>query len=141
MSVVLNPYLHFKDVARDAMTFYHQVLGGELTVSTYGDFNPAEGSATRDRIMHAMLKTPGGLVLMGGDIPDHVDYRPSAGFSVSLSGPFEDGEELHRYWDGLAAGGTIAMPLATAPWGDEFGMVTDRFGVDWMVNIAGKTAG
>ena len=87
-----------------------------------------------DKIMHGMLVTEGGLTLMGADTPSSMGYTPGDNFSVSLSG--EDEAELRRFWDGLAAGGTIAMPLERAPWGDTFGMCSDKFGVNWLVNIA-----
>lgn len=138
MTVLLNPYLSFKTEARDAMAFYHEVLGGELTLSRFGDINPEEPEASRDLVMHAMLKAPNGMVLMASDTPPHMELRPPAGISISLSGPRADGEEMRRYWTGLGAGGHVVLALEAAPWGDEFGMLVDRFGITWMVNIAGK---
>jgi len=86
--------------------------------------------------MHAQLITDHGWVLMAADTPAAMDHQPG-GHAVSLSGGPEDSEELHRCWEGLAEGGQVTEQLADAPFGDEFGMVTDRFGVLWMVNIAG----
>ena len=71
---------------------------------------------------------------MGSDTPNTVDYTPGNNYSVSLSG--EDAAELRGFWDGLAAGGTVSMPLERAPWGDFFGMCADKFGVNWLINIA-----
>ncbi len=68
-----------------------------------------------------------------------MSYTPGDSFSVSLSGGPEDDAELRGFWDGLAAGGTVVEPLSTAPWGDSFGMVKDKFGVLWLVNIAGTS--
>jgi len=84
--------------------------------------------------MHGMLVTKSGLTLMGADTPNSMGYTPGDNYSVSLSG--EDEAELRRFWDGLSAGGTIAMPFERAPWGDIFGMCADKFGVNWLVNIA-----
>ena len=70
---------------------------------------------------------------MASDMPPGMDYQPGNTISVSLSG--DDDDRLRGYWEKLAAGGTVTMPLEKQMWGDEFGMVTDRFGVDWMVNI------
>ena len=85
--------------------------------------------------MHGMLDTGNGLVLMAADTPNSMDHTPAAGFSVSLSG---DDERLRSYWDALSASGTTTVPLERAPWGDSFGMCTDRFGISWMVNITGQ---
>ena len=84
MSMRLNPYLSFRDNAREAMTFYRSVFGGELTLSTFGDFHASEDPAEQDKIMHSQLETPDGLMLMGGDTPNGMEYRPQAGVSVSL---------------------------------------------------------
>ena len=85
--------------------------------------------------MHGMLTTESGLVLMGADTPNGMSFNPGDNFSVSLSG--EDDAELRGYWEKLSDGGTVTVPLEQAPWGDTFGMCTDKFGVAWLVNIAG----
>jgi len=130
----LNPYLSFRDNAKEAMTFYQSVFGGELTMSTFGEFHASEDAAEQDKIMHAMLTTDNGMVLMGADTPSGMDYIPGNNISLSLSGSEES--ELRGYFEKLADGGTVAMPLEKAPWGDIFGMCQDKFGVDWLVNIA-----
>ena len=135
MGTQLNPYLSFRNTAREAMGFYQSVFGGELTRSTFGEFHASDDPAEQDKIMHSMLTTGGGQVLMASDTPNSMDYTPGNNYSISLSG--DDDAELRGYWDKLSAGGTVAMPLAQAPWGDTFGMCTDRFGVSWLVNIAG----
>ena len=132
----LNPYLSFRDNAREAMEFYHSVFGGELNVSTFADFQSAEDPSENDLVMHAQLEGPG-ITLMGADTPKRMDYNGVSGFSVSLSGPNEDDATLRGYWDKLADGAEIVMPLERQMWGDEFGQLTDRFGTQWMVNIAG----
>lgn len=133
MATHLNPYLSFRDDARQAMEFYHSVFGGELTMSTFAEFHVSDDPAEADKLMHANLATPGGLILMGADTPNTQERAETSNIAVSLSG--EDETELRRYWDGLSAGGTVTVPFAKAPWGDTFGMVTDKFGVDWMVNV------
>ena len=135
MTTRLNPYLHFRDNAQEAMTFYRSVFGGELNTSTFGEFQMSEDPAEKDKIMHAMLTTASGLTLMGADTPNGMDFSPGNTCSVSLSG--EDEAELTGYWQQLTEGATVHVPLEKAPWGDSFGMCTDRFGVEWLVNIAG----
>ncbi|MEZ2371271.1 VOC family protein [Arthrobacter sp. RCC_34] len=136
MASNLNPYLNFQDSARQAMEFYQGALGGELTLNTFGEFHASEDPAEADKIMHALLKTPAGFTLMAADTPNQMQFTGHAGFSVSLSG--DDAAELQGYWDALSEGGQVVMPLERQIWGDTFGMVVDRFGVTWMVNIAGQ---
>jgi PhnB protein len=138
MTVLLNPYISFRDEARAAMEFYQSVLGGELTVMAFGDIGMADDPSEASKVMHAQLTTPNGLTLMGADTPSSMTYTPGAAISVSLSGDPDDEAALRGYFDGLAAGGTVTVPLEKAPWGDTFGMCTDQFGVQWMVNIAGQ---
>jgi len=135
MSTQLNPYLSFRETAREAMSFYQSVFGGELTISTFAEFHASEDPAEQDKIMHSMLSTKDGLTLMASDTPNSMDYSPGTNYSVSLSG--ENDGELRGYWQQLSAGGAVTMPLNQAPWGDTFGMCVDKFGVSWLVNIAG----
>jgi PhnB protein len=137
MTVRLNPYLSFRDNAREAMTFYHSVFGGELNVSTFADFHASSDPAEQNKIMHSQLEAPDGLVLMGADTPAAMEFRPQAGVSVSLSG--DDEARLRGYWERLSEGGTVTMPLEKAPWGDTFGMCVDRFGTSWMVNASPRS--
>ncbi len=137
MTVRLNPYLSFRDNAREAMTFYHSVFGGELTVSTFADFNASTDPTEQHKIMHSQLETPDGLVLMGADTPNGMEYRSQAGVSVSLSG--DDEARLRGYWERLSKGGSVTVPFEKAPWGDTFGMCVDRFGTSWQVNAAQST--
>lgn len=136
MAVLLNPYLSFRDTARQAMEFYQSVFGGDLNVMTFGEM-PQMGTPPEDgdKVMHAMLTTAAGLTLMGADTPSGMDHQPVNG-SISLSG--DDEATLRGYWDRLVDGGHVLEPLEKAPWGDSFGMCADRFGITWMVNIAGS---
>ncbi|MEP6815049.1 MAG: VOC family protein [Marmoricola sp.] len=133
----LNPYLSFRDNARAAMEFYQSVFGGELTLNTFGD-SPMSGDYPdeAEKILHGQLVTTSGFTLMGADTPASMDHKPGNDYSVSLSG--DEDAELRGYWEKLNDGATVTAPLNAAPWGDTFGMLTDRFGVNWMVNIAGS---
>lgn len=134
----LNPYLGFRDNARQAMEFYRSVFGGELTMSTFAELHGSDDPAEQDKIMHAQLESENGLVLMGADTPNSMDYTPGNNYSVSLSG--DNDPELRGYWEKLVDGGTVVEPMAKAPWGDSFGMCNDKFGVLWLVNISGAPA-
>jgi PhnB protein len=132
MASQLNPYLSFNGNARQALEFYARVFGGTPVFSTFADLGAGDGPDA-SRIMHGALETEAGYTIMGADVTSEMEYHAPAGFSVSLSG--DDVDDLRRYFEQLAAGGTTTMPLAKQVWGDEFGMCVDEFGVSWLVNI------
>lgn len=134
MPTRLNPYLSFRDNAREAMAFYKSVFGGELNVNTFADFNATQDPSDGDKVMHSQLEAPNGILLMGADTPTGMEFQEGSNGSISLSG--DDESELRGYYDKLSADGAVIMPLDKAPWGDFFGMCTDRFGVTWLVNIS-----
>jgi PhnB protein len=136
MNSKLNPYINFDGNAKEAAEFYKSVFGGELTMSTYGQGGMPADAGEAEKIMHAQLLAENGITLMMSDTPKGWDYTLGTNISVSLSGDNE--AELKGYWDKLSEGGKIDQPLVPAPWGDQFGMLTDKFGIRWMVNIAAK---
>ena len=138
MSVQLNPYLSFRDNAREAMEFYRSVFGGELRVNTFKEYNASSDPSEDDLVMHAQLEGEHGVVFMGSDTPRRMEYKPGSNFSMSLCG--DDDAVLSGWFSKLADGGTVTMPLEKAMWGDTFGMVVDRYGVNWLVNISGSAA-
>jgi PhnB protein len=139
MASKLNPYLSFKDNAREAMDFYKSVFGGTLTTNTFKDVGASQDPSDDDLVMHSALEVPNGITIMASDTPVRMAFSGHTGFSMSLSG--DDEAELTGWFNNLAAGGTVTMPLNKAIWGDTFGMCVDRFGVDWLVNIAGQGGG
>lgn len=138
MAVTLNPYLSFRDEAREALEFYHSVFGGSLSVSTFGEAMPDAEPAEGGKVMHGRLEGEHGIVLMASDTPASMPHAPGGTISISLSG--DDEGVLRGWWEALVAGGTVIEPLTTAPWGDAFGMCTDRFGTRWMVNVSAAAA-
>ncbi len=136
MNSKLNPYLGFNGTAKDAMEFYKTVLGGKLTLNTFGEAHAAHTPADNDKIMHALLEAPNSITLMASDIPSNMKSDSGSSISISLSG--ENEPELQGYWDKLSVGAKVDQPLVKAPWGDLFGMLTDKFGIHWMVNITAK---
>ena len=132
MASRLNPYIQLKDNARQAMEFYKGVFGGNLTLSTFGEFG-AQDSPDADKVMHAQLETDSGFTLMASDTPADMQRNPGDNIAISLSG--DDAAQLRGYWEKLSDGGTVSVPLEKQMWGDEFGMCVDRFGIPWMVNI------
>ncbi|TDP96686.1 VOC family protein [Labedaea rhizosphaerae] len=141
MASVLNPYINFDGTAREALEFYKEVFGGELNLNTFGDFGAdqagdPEHKVDANKIMHGQLTTTSGFTLMAADTPPGMPIQAGNNISVSLSG--DDRAELKGYWDKLADGGQVAVPLEKQMWGDEFGMCVDKFGISWLVNIAGS---
>lgn len=134
MATQLAPYLSFRDNTREAMEFYQGVFGGELRMNTFGDFQAAHDPSENDKIMHSQLEAPNGITFMAADTPNDMEHVPGRNIAMSLSG--EDEAELRGYFDKLAEGGTVEMPLTEATWGDTFGMLTDRFGIRWLVNVS-----
>ncbi len=132
MASRLNPYISFPGNAQEAMEFYKRVLGGTLTLSTFGEFG-AQNSPQDDKIMHGMLETDSGFTLMGADTPPGMEHNPGNNIAVSLSG--DDADELRGYWNELSDGGAVSVPPEKQMWGDEFGVCVDQFGIAWMVNI------
>jgi PhnB protein len=134
MASRLNPYLNFRGQAREALEFYASVFGGDVVVSTFGEFgDPPPGSEGSD-VMHGQLETPMGFTLMCSDVPSSMELTLGTNITVSLSG--DDADALRGYWERLSAEGTVQFPLERQMWGDEFGQCTDRFGVPWLVNIS-----
>jgi len=138
MQSKLNPYLNFRDNTRDAMEFYRTVFGGKLQLSTFKDYHASQDPSEDNKIMHSVLEAENGIMFMASDTPNGMEYRPGTNMSMSLSGDNE--AELTAYFEKLSAGGMVSMPLGKAPWGDSFGMCIDKFGVQWLVNIAGQRA-
>jgi PhnB protein len=137
VSANVNTYLNFRGTARDALDFYRSVFGGELNVMTFKDQGMPVGDDEGDLVMHGQLEIDGEPFIMASDVPSHMEYRPGENtFSVSLSG--DDEAVLTRWFTGLSDGATVTQPLEKAPWGDSFGMLKDRFGVSWLVNISGS---
>lgn len=136
MTTKLNSYIHFNGNARDAMEFYRSIFGGEVLSSTYGesasDDMPVDETVA-DKLMHAHLHG-GHIELMGSDMPDSANFAEGSRVTLSING--SDEAELRDYWEKLSQDAQVHVPLDSAPWGDIFGMLTDKFGVNWMVNIA-----
>ena len=133
MPTRLNPYIHFQGNAREAMEFYQRALGGELTISTFAEGGVPHDPADAQKVIHAQLDTANGEVLMAADTPAGQPSAPISGISMSLSG--EDDAELSGYFQRLQEGGRVVEPLVEAPWGDKFGILSDRYGITWFVNV------
>ncbi|QAY63681.1 VOC family protein [Xylanimonas allomyrinae] len=134
----LNPYLSFKDTARDALELYQAVLGGELNVMTYGDMPglPDVSETDATLVMHGQLETPGGLTLMASDAGSMMPHVPATpGVTVALTGGPDDLAYISGAYEKLLDGATEILPFELAPWGDHYGQLTDRFGISWVFDV------
>lgn len=133
----INPYITFKDNCREAFEFYRSVLGGDFAnLMTMGDTQAdcpmPEG--TENLIMHVALPY-GDSMLMGSDSPEGFGPPLSMGNNITVAIAADSREEADRIYAGLSNGGDQTMPMADAFWGDYFGMLTDKFGINWMINV------
>ena len=130
----INAYLNFNGRCREAMTFYHECLGGELTMQKVSESPmaaqmPSELSAN---ILHSTL-THNGIVLMGSDM---IGASLVNGNAVSLCLNCSSDEEINEFFDKLSKGGNVKMPLHQTFWGATYGELTDKYGMNWMFNHA-----
>lgn len=137
MQTRLNPYISFRGDAREALEFYQAAFGGKLEMATLEEGGSPHEPNEADWLMHGMLTADNGMVLMCSDAPMSMAFEKGSRISISLSG--DDEKEIAGYYEKLSSGGTIVEPLRKAPWGDTFGMFTDKFGIFWMVNITAQS--
>ena len=134
--VVLNPYLQFNGNAEEVLNFYKSIFGGEAEISRFSDFPGMPVAADQqNKVMHSVLKTGSFQLMLSDAMPmGGAAESETRNGSVSLSG--DDDALLSGYFNGLSAGGEVTQALTVHPWGDKFGMVTDKFDVRWLVNIS-----
>ncbi len=132
----LVPYLFFTGNCEEALNFYKTIFGGDVAgVMRWSEMpkdagGPAVTPENANKVMHARFES-GPITLMAADASPGKTYGEGP---ISLSLGLTDESESQRIFDGLAAGGNVEMPLADTFWGAKFGMLTDKFGIDWMVN-------
>ena len=136
MAQQLNPYLTFPGTCAEAMEFYAHALGGVPQVSTFSEYGmDVEG------VMHAALETPAGFHLFASDTFEGMGGPLEMGnnLQISISGDAADAEAMRGYWEALRDGGEVLEPLQRQMWGDDYGMLVDKYGIRWHVNIAGQS--
>ena len=128
----VNAYINFDGNCRQAMSFYQQCLDAKLDLNPYPDQTGKPSEDPAARILHAQLVRDGAPFLMASDTSQPGTLR--AGNNVSVALDCSTLDEAQRTFDGLSQNGEIRMPLTKAPWGAHFGMLTDQFGIQWMLN-------
>lgn len=139
-------YLNFSNQTEKAFEFYRSVFGGEFQgkINRFGEIPPQEGmppiaEADKNLVMHVALPILGGVMLMGTDAPASMGFRLIPGNNVYVSLHPDSRAEADRLFRELSAGGKVEMPMADMFWGDYYGSFVDKFGVQWMIDIDGKT--
>ncbi|MBE7701402.1 VOC family protein [Oerskovia sp. Sa1BUA8] len=134
MTITTTTHLNFRGDARDALAFYRSVFGGDLAAVTYAEAHAVTDPAEADQIMWGQVTSDAGFRVMAYDVPSHTRHDPGV-MPVFVSVRGTDPDELRRCWDGLADGATTLVPLAEAQWSPLYGMLTDRFGVTWVLDV------
>ncbi|WP_019929753.1 VOC family protein [Nocardia sp. BMG111209] len=136
MSVTTTTHLNFRGEARAALEFYRSVFGGELAVVTYADAGNVAAESEAGQVMWGQVQA-GGFRVMAYDVPGWMGHeRGENSFFVSVRG--ETVEEVAGIWDGLADAATIVVPLGPAAWAATYGMLRDRFGIVWVVDVLSR---
>lgn len=128
----MNPYINFQGKAREAMQFYQNAIGGDIELIAFGENGVPHPAETGEAIMHAVLNADGATIMGSDGMPDH---PPTTGdnFAIALSG--EDEPRLTKAFKSLSVDGRVKQPLKVESWGDAFGWLEDKYGINWMVNI------
>jgi PhnB protein len=134
MSVKSTTHLNFRGDARAALEFYQSVFGGDLAAVTYKDAGNVQEPDEADQVMWAQVAADNGFHVMAYDVPSRLAYHQGENsFFVSVRG--ETVEEIAGYWEKLSGGATIVQPLGPAGWAPAYGMLKDRFGVVWVLDV------
>jgi PhnB protein len=135
---ILNPYLTFNGNCKEAFQFYKSVFGGEFSYqSTFGEMPGGENvpDSVKDKIMHVSLPISKETSLMGSDASEEFGKIANFGDNISLSIGAETHEEVKNIFNKLSEGGVVTMPLEKTFWSPLFGMLTDKFGINWMISV------
>lgn len=136
MSVNVIPHLNFRGDARPALTFYHAVFGGHLTVVTYADAHHVPVAAEAGQVIWGQVAADSGFRIMAFDVSSDRPWHPGENACfVVLEG--QSAAEVRADWDKLSEGAAILQPLSPSPWSPLYGMLKDRFGVTWVLSVAG----
>ena len=151
MTVTTTTHLNFRGTARAALEFYASVFGGTATIATYGDFGMPAGVPGADSVVFGQVVSDQGFRVMAYDIPGQPAGADEARGSTRRENgttmtdqPFfvsvrvETLEEVESYWGKLVVGASIVEPLAASVWSPGFGMLTDSFGVTWILDVAAE---
>jgi PhnB protein len=141
-----STYLNFPGKTEEAFMFYKSVFNSEFScdIARFSDVPPQEGAPAiseeeKNLIMHIELPILGGHILMGTDAPESMGFKLNLGNNVYINLEPDSRKEADRLFTTLAIGGKIEMPIQDMFWGAYYGSLTDKFGIQWMVNYSNRT--
>ena len=134
MTIKTTTHLNFRGVARAALAFYQSVFGGQQAVVSYKDAGAVQNPAEADEVMWGQVEADNGFRIMAYDVPARLGWNPGE-IPVFVSVRGSDPDEVAGYWQKLAADATILQPLAPAGWSPLYGMLRDRFGITWVLDV------
>lgn len=134
MTIKTTTHLNFRGDARAALTFYQSVFGGEQAVVTYRDAGAVQNPDEAEQVMWGQVEAANGFRIMAYDVPSRLNWNPGE-IPVFVSVRGNDAEEISGYWQRLSAGATILQPLAAAGWSPLYGMLRDRYGITWVLDV------
>ncbi|GAA1454370.1 VOC family protein [Nocardiopsis tropica] len=140
MSITTTTHLNFRGEARAALDFYHSVFGGDIAVVTYKDTGNVQNPDEADWVTWGQVIADNGFHVMAYDVPSPMPWdRGENAVFVSVRG---DGTgEITALWEKLAVGSTVVQPLEASPWAPLYGMLKDRFGIVWVLDVAAPYSG
>ncbi|MFI6495376.1 VOC family protein [Streptomyces sp. NPDC050564] len=134
MAVITTTHLNFRGAAREALDFYQSVFGGRTVAVTYKDAGNVQNESEADWVMWGEVVSDDGFHVMAYDVPSQLAWSQEGNpFFVSVRG--DDAGEISTLWQKLSEGSTVVRPLEAAQWGPLYGMLTDRFGVTWVLDV------
>lgn len=134
MSVTTTAHINSRGKAREILDFYSRAFNGDTTIATYTDIHAVEDPSQADQVAWGQVTAPNGFRVMAYDVQPSKDFNAGRNaYYIALRG--DDAGEIQQMWDGLADGATILTPLAPAPFASLYGMLTDRYGVTWIVDV------
>ena len=134
MTIKATTHLNFRGDARAALAFYHSVFGGDQALITYRDAGAVQNPAEADQVMWGQVAAESGFRIMAYDVPSRLSWNPGEiPFFVSIRS--DGADEISRHWEKLSDGATILQQLAPAGWSPLYGMLKDRFGVTWVLDV------
>lgn len=139
MTVSVVPHINLRGQAREALQFYQSVFGGEIAAITYADAHAVRDPQDADRLMWGQVRAADGFQVMAYDVPTDTGWQPGERAYFICVG-CSTADEAQSRWAGLSDGATVVQPLAPARWAPLYGMLKDRFGVTWVVNVSAAPA-
>jgi PhnB protein len=137
MTINVTNHLNFRGDARAALEFYQSVFGGDIVIITYTDAQNVQDPSEADRVMWGQVAAPNGFRVMAYDVPSRTPWNPGENpFFVSVRGDLD--KEITALWEKLSIGATVVQPLAPSGWAPLYGMLKDRFGITWVLDVVAE---